>query len=227
MSDICPNCGEENGALGQHWPSSRCEYPNLSDKQKDIITGVLMSDGYINRRKNRKPRLKVDSTNKEYLNYLNKEFGAFSTGKPTCYRTAEEEAKREKIPRFKNSTYQDQYTWTSRSLPELNRWANWYSSGEKIWPKNINLTPTVLKHFYVGDGTMKNGNCITIYLSNEKENKRKVNKYFTDVGLPKPRWYNQERRDGSISARIRWRVEESKEILEYMGEPISGHEYKW
>lgn len=227
MSNICPNCGEEKTGLATHWNSKRCEHPHLSDKQKEIITGVLMSDGYLrNHQKQNNASIKVDSINKEYLTYLDKTFGALSTGEPTCNRTAEEINKRKKIPRFENSTYQDLYRWRSRSLPELNKWESWYNSGEKVWPKDITLTPTVLKHLYAGDGSKCNNN-MRIYLSNERKNKTKVNKYFTDAGLPKPRWNDYERCDGSICSLIRWRVEESKEILEYMGEPISGHEYKW
>lgn len=228
MSDVCPVCGEENGRLGQHWASGRCTYPKLSDHQRDVVTGVLMSDGYINRRDGRNPRLKVDSINKKYLHLLDEIFDAFSTGEPTCYRTADEAASRDTLSRFDNSSYQDQYTWGSRSLPELEKWAGWYDSGKKIWPEDITLTPTVLKHLYAGDGSLhKKNRTITIYLSNEMENRDKVNDYFTEQGLPEPIWQEESRDDGSISARIRWNKNESKELLEYMGQPVMGHEYKW
>lgn len=228
MSDICPVCGESNGRLAYHWSSNRCNYPEMSENQKEVVTGVLMSDGNINRREGRKPRFRVTSTNKKYLQHLDNIFGAFSTGPPTCYRTAEEASSREKIDRFKNSTYQDQYTWTSRSIPIFERWSSWYKTGSKVWPEDINLTSTVLKHFYVGDGSLhKENRTITIYLSNEINNKDKVNSYFTQKGLPKPIWETPTRSDGSISGRIRWNKDNSEKILEYMGEPIQGHEYKW
>jgi hypothetical protein len=229
MSDVCPVCGEENGRLARHWGSQRCKYPEFSDYQKEVVTGVLMSDGYINRRRgNRQPRLMVDSINTEYLEHLDDIFGAFSTGKPTCYRTAEEENSREKIETFKGSTSKDQYKWGSRSLPELSRWAEWYNSGEKVWPEELSLTPTVLKHLYAGDGSLHQQNeVVTIYLSNERGNEDKVNKYFTDEGLPKPKWYETERCDGSKNTRVYWSKSESKELLDYMGEPVKGHEYKW
>lgn len=228
MSDICPVCSEENSRLVQHWDSQRCDFPQLSKHQRDVVTGVLMSDGCINRRKGRNPRLKVDSINEEYLSYLDSIFGAFSTGEPKCYRTAEEAAKRDELPRFRNSEYKDLYTWCSRSVPELEEWANWYSSGQKVWPENIELTSTTLKHLYIGDGSLhKDHRVITIYLSNEEGNREKINSYFSRVGLPEPIWNIEKREDGSKSVRIRWNKEDSKRLLDYMGEPVKGHEYKW
>jgi len=200
----------------------------MSERQRDVVTGVLMSDGHINRRKNRLPRLKVVTINREYLEYLDDIFDVFSTSNISCYRTAQQSKDSTSLKRFEGSNYSDQYTWTSRSLPELKEWAKWYSSGTKVWPDDIELTPTVLKHLHAGDGSLhKENRVVTIYLSNEKDNKDKVNSYFKNANLPEPIWEEQKRRDGSISARIRWNKSESEELLEYMGEPVKGHEYKW
>jgi hypothetical protein len=226
MSDVCPNCDKSYERLGSHWNS--CGFPNLSHEQKQIITGLVMSDAQINRREGRHPRIKMETTNPEYLSYLDTIFGIFSTGGPSMRRSADELSNRETIKRFEKSTFKDQYSWSSRSLPELERWANWYQSGEKVWPKDVSMTPKTLKHFYVGDGTLHNENrFIQIYLSNERKNKNKINEYFTSAGLPKPKWNEIERVDGSVSARIRWTVKQSQELLDYMGEPLPGFEYKW
>lgn len=228
MSDTCPICGLERQMLARHWNSNKCTFPEFTSRQKNVLTGLVMGDAYVNRRKGRLPRLRMETTNPEYLTYLDDLFGPLSTGEPSLRRTSEELSKRDTIPRFDNSEYKDQYDWGTRSHPELSSWAEWYKNGKKTWPENISLTPTTLKHWYCGDGSFhKDHYTITIYLSNEADSKQKVDRYFTRVGLPSPRWYKRERRDGSIAAEIGFNKDESAELIEYMGESIPGFDYKW
>jgi len=95
-----------------------------------------------------------------------------------------------------------------------------------VWPEKIELTPTVLKHWYCGDGNWNNGSCnnsIQISMANEKENTDKITQMFINVGLPAPSNYNIS---GKRCA-AQFTVEQSKELWEYMGEPLPDFEYKW
>jgi len=65
-------------------------------------------------------------------------------------------------------------------------------------------------------------------MANEIENTEKVGQMFENVGLPSPSNYNiSERKDGSETCNAQFTVDQSKELWEYMGEPLPDFEYKW
>jgi hypothetical protein len=233
MGTDCPACGEEYERLGQHWWGSPEHRPELTKHQHDVITGVLMGDGNI-KLSDKNSSIRCWMTSLNYLEYLDDIFGCLSTGVRLA-KTAEEVAQGNRdsgfSPNAKPENYSDQYYWQSRSLPELQQYADWYSSGKKVWPKDIKLTPTVLKHWYCGDGCCKNGwenNYITIAMKNEIENTDKVNKYFERMNLPTPSNYSiYERNDGCMCCEAHWTVADSKELWDYMGEPLPDFAYKW
>jgi len=235
MGDICQQCGNEYQRIGGHWshPNSSCSHPNFTDHQREIITGVLMGDGSINT-SNKNPRLEVEMISPNYLKYIANGFGILG-GDVSLTKTAAESAKRNRdsgfSPNAKAENYSDLYRWRSLSHPELQEFAEWYSSGEKVWPADIQLTPTVLKHWYCGDGHWHNScanNRIRIGMANEIDNTDKVDQVFRNVGLPSPSNYSiSEREGGSRNCVAEFTVEQSKELWEYMGEPLPDFEYKW
>jgi len=205
---------------------SDCPYPTFTKQQKEAVKGLLMGDGCIcDESKN--PRLKVTNITKEYLEYLNSLFGYFSTGYRVA-KTPEESASIEKPNQINNpkvENYSKIYEWSTRSLPELKEF-DWYKTGKKVWPDNINLTPTCLKHWFCGDGTWNNSgyrNYISIAMNNESENTEKVTSYFENVDIPTPS--NYAKTNGVCIAQFT--TDDSKELWEYMGSPPSGFEYKW
>lgn len=225
MTTKCPTCGDSFKALGTHWRYKPEHRPEFTDKQREIIIGLLMGDGTITSRHT--PRLKAQMTNLEYLEYLQDEFGVLSIDISVA-RTAEEGAAHSRNyenPNADPSDYNDIYDWGTRAHPSLSEYADWYIAGQKIWPENIELTPTVLKHWYCGDGHMNTQRAsprLSIGIFNESDNASKLSSLFTEVDLPSPR-YNIY--DGN--AMIRFTVDESREIWNYMGDPLPGFEYKW
>lgn len=231
----CPDCGKKYERVGHHWTmSSSCSYPNYTEKQKQIITGLLMGDASVTVSENRKPMLSIDTITPKYLNYISKQFGILS-GEITKTLTAKENAQRLRNSGFsknaKEENYSDVYSLRLKRHPELKEFRNWYSTGKKIWPEDIELTPTVLKHWYCCDGCWKNkgnANNIQISISDQFEYKEKINDYFISSNLPKPSSYTSwERKDGSIKGDITWTTEQSKKLWQYMGEPLPDFEYKW
>jgi len=231
MGDTCPQCGNEYQIIGTHWSkSSSCEHPSFNSHQNEIITGLLMGDGTINKgRDGSNPRLQVEMTSPKYLYHVNEQFGILGCSVQLSM-TGEESAKKTRdsgfSPRAKPKNYDDLYVWRSRSHPELNNFIEWYETGRKVWPNSINLTPTVLKHWYCGDGSWNNtnsNNFIHISMWNEVENREKVNRMFENVGLPSPSNYNIHEKRCSAE----FTVSQSKELWEYMGEPLPDFEYKW
>lgn len=229
----CPECGEEYKGLGHHWSWNPDHRPSFTQHQKEVITGLLMGDGCI-QRTGKNPRIKVEMISPNYLEYIDKIFGCLSTG-VSLKCTAEESAKHSRDsgfrPNAKTENYSDLYWWQSRNNPELEKFADWYSTGEKVWPEDIKLTPTILKHWYCGDGCWDNKNTsnrIQIGMSNEVDNTNKIDKMLEKVGLPTPSNYAiSERKDGSKKCDAIWTEEQSHKLWEYMGKPLPDFYYKW
>jgi len=235
MTTKCSQCGSEYKRIASHWNQSfKCEHPGFSDYQKQIITGLLMGDGNIDSH-NGNPFLQCKVISPNYLKYIDEKFGIFGNG-VSLTKTAEEAAKMNRErgfrPNAKSDNYHDLYTWRSMRHPELQEFADWYATGKKVWPSDIELTPTVLKHWYCGDGHYHNSgrhNHIIISMSNEVNNTQKVDKIFKNSGLPSPSNYAiSELDDGNNKkCNAEFTVDQSKELWEYMGEPLPDFEYKW
>jgi len=143
-----------------------------------------MGDGYIDCYSDRNPSLEVGMISPNYLQYLANSFGVLGGG-VYLKRSAAENAKRDKKtgfnPNAKEENYSDSYRWRSMNHPELEEFAAWYSSGEKVWPADTDLTPTVLKHWYCCDGHWHNSthsNHIEIAMSNEIDSTNKIDNFF-------------------------------------------------
>lgn len=231
MVSNCPSCNKEV-SLGHHWAQSNCDYPDLSKQQSDALTGALMGDGTVINYSHAHPSLKVVSTTQEYLEYLDNLLGPMSTG-VRKKMTAKESAKEARDSGFDVSadekSYSDVYVWTTRSSPKLSVFLDWYDNTKgKIWPESITLSPEVLKNWYCCDGNYKNKSYIRISLSNEKNEKRKVENYFKKANIPLPsRWETSKKKEYSDRCSICWTVSQSNKLFDYMGEPLPGFEYKW
>jgi hypothetical protein len=231
----CPFCGKSYERLGRHWTENPQHHPSFNEKHHAVTTGVLMGDGSISRDSDN-PRLVVKMTNKEYLEYLSNIFGILSLD-VKLDKTASEAARRSKERGFSDvaceNNYSDLYSLQTRRSVKFKPYTEWYDGGDKIWPKDIELSPTVLKHWYVCDGSLQkrdseHGFRMTIALSNERGNRRKVEQMFERANIPVPcNWDERKRDSGRWDVNIYWRNEQTRELIEYMGTPLPGFEYKW
>lgn len=204
QSNTCPDCGNEMKNLGSHWSQSSCKYPEPNEKEVEIITGLLMGDGWMDYREEYNgSSLRVQMVKEEYLEYIDDKFGILTTG----VNYLEE---------------RDIYCLNTRFLPSLNEFTEWYSTGEKVFPQ-IELSPITLKTWYVCDGSMESRCRSSIYCSNEIDRVDNILNMINDAGIPDPYVYTSERGD----CQLRWGVSETEELVEYMGSPPPGFEYKW
>lgn len=204
----CPKCGDSFTALGKHWRYSPDHRPELTEHQHEILTGLLMSDGLIWKDGSDNPRFEANMIEDEYLYWLDDMFGLLSTGVTL----------RDNGTNSTNAVY----NWTTRNLPELEQYHEWYQSGQKVWPSSISLTPTVLTHLYVGDGHYHVSNYIEIGINNEAQNVQKLDKYFKGTGLPIPKHI-----ESSDVHKLKWTVEESTVLFDYMDSAPPGFNYKF
>jgi len=225
MVDTCHQCGKEYKKIATHWTMSSCDHKPFTDYQHEVCTGLLMGDGYIHRSLST-PKLVVDMTAKNYLNYLSNEVFSSESGEPFLKRSAERAAERSrergKNPDAKAENYSNLYRWHTMCHPGLQTYANWYRSGSKVFPPNIELTPTVLKHWYCGDGSLTHHGCPKITLCNESDNKNKINEMFSRVELTDFFW-----KENKSETTIQFRAEGAENFFEHIGSPLPDFLYKW
>lgn len=216
----CRKCGNEYSSIGQHWTKAKdCSHPKLTEEQIDVATGLILGDGTLSRNY-KNAIIQVKMVNEPYLKYLDQLFGIFSLG-CNLYATADKQAERNRNSGFhleaSADNYQDVYRWMTRAHPQFNQFRSWYSNGEKVFAEDLNITPTLLKHWYVCDGD-KQSKRVRIASTNENKNLNKLKSYFHDCDIPSPE---------TSGDRIYWSTQDSKKVFDFMGEPLPGFEYKW
>jgi hypothetical protein len=209
---LCPTCGKEFESLGTHF-RYHDHRPEITDKQHEIITGLLMGDGSLGYRNrgNSNSFLSVKMRNEEFIDHLIELFDPLS---------------RNKVIDPLNGT--DYYKFETRSHPELNEYREWYQP-DKVWPE-IEVTPTVLKYLYVSDGTYDTDyshDRIMIAAAKEGSESEKVERMFEQSGYPVSRTYHYEREGRSDDYQLWFDVPTTKKMFKDMGDAPPGFEYKW
>jgi hypothetical protein len=193
-----------------------------------------MGDGTIDDKfdEKRNPRFRLAITNKDYIEFVYSELSNLCTRQPYIHRTAEQLSKN-KNPLTDStdpSNFSTQYKIQTISHPHLENYEDWYKGGKKLFPKDLKLTPTVLKHWYCCDGSFNNNGhrfYTEIHLSNERQNKNKIEKYFENISIPIDRWRDDRQDTGSYKTSIIFNKNKSKKLFNYMGNSLPGFGYKW
>lgn len=225
---ICHDCGHRYDRISMHWSAAdECSYPELTERQHNIIRGLLMGDGTArHQEKKHNPSIVVGCVVEEYLEHLSDIFGVLGNDvilAQTAEQSAADNRERGFRPNADADDYQNIYKFTTMSTPEMWQYRDWYETGKKVWPEDLKLTPETLTHWYVGDGNFAQDSFIRIATSNEIENTEKIENYFTEAGLPEPdTWY-----DNGRTSYAKWHVRSSEELFDYMEGPVVGYEYKW
>lgn len=226
---VCTQCSSDYDRIATHWTrSSSCQHPHFTDRQWNILIGLLMGDGHVDDLDGRNPRFTVNMITREYLTWLDSVFSPLSAG-VRHDRTAERSAEQSGVGSGNAENYSDVYRWTTIRHPELTELREWYSSGSKIWPE-IELNPTIIKHLYVSDGNYEkhnSSNHIRIHCAKELGEEEKIERMFDESGYPVQAWRKQPRKDGGTKVAIDFSVDVSNELWKDMGSPPPGFEYKW
>lgn len=219
----CYSCGSEYKKIGIHWGLSDCNYPPVTDEQKDIFNGLLLGDGcVVENTKN--DYMSVRMITHPFLRWLDDKMEYISNG-VKLKSTAEEVTEGwngysdEKVNMEKRK---DHYIWNSISHPHLTEERNrWYGSGEKVFP-DIDFNSSIAKVWYVCDGGLGWGGDLKtpqLYFYNISQNKQReiMCSWFEDYG------FNPHPTDRGLI----FPTSESMDILDWLGEPLAGFEYKW
>lgn len=180
-----------------------------------------MGDGTVHK-PGANPLLSVEMINEDFLNWVDEQLGKYGKGVrkvSTAEESAEQARDRGFRPNAKSENYSSLYRLDTRTSPEFEKFLDWYSSGEKVFP-SVQLTPMVLKCWYVCDGsycTSGGKDRIEIAATNEIERFDNLVNSFYEVGL-------EARTSGKT---IYFSNSDSDNVFDYMGEPLPGFGYKW
>lgn len=201
----CATCGEEYKQLSSHYAKNPSHRPVISGEVMDVLRGLLMGDATLNTQ-SQYPRLEIGVTEKRYLEDLQQSY-------PRIFNSITHQ------PRGGHAS--DFYTMPTVPHPQFFEFKNWYSSGEKVFPSDVNLTPTVLKHWYCTDGGLRwpsnggNGNACIYCKSQDLD---QIKRYFDDTPF-------DPNMTGSDT--IYFDSDDTPKLLGWMGPPPDGFRYKW
>jgi len=234
MTDTCHECGNEYVSVAQHWVRSNCNRQQMTEHQSEVAKGLVLGDGYVRKTESQtRPCLTVKMINKEYLGYLSNNVFPTLSSDVRLAETAGESAKRARDSGFSENAdvknYSDQYKLRVMCHPDLEQYFQWYASGSKVFPEDLELTPVALKHYFVGDGSFAEERpSIIINITNEKENAKKIKRIFERAGFSDFVWYRQDGEGYEEYAGVRFREQGIENFFDYIGrEPLPGFERKW
>lgn len=119
----------------------------LSNGILEVINGELLGDGSICAQK-RSGRFIFNNSNKDYVNYLFNEFKKENTKLVTEVKTST----------YFHKNWKKEYTihsfTTCNTIQFKALKEKWYPENKKIIPNNLKITPKLLLHWYMGDGTI-------------------------------------------------------------------------
>jgi len=218
----CPYCGNWYSQIGVHWARSDCDHPPICSYKMQLMRGMLPGDASINRSK-KNPYFHSGMANKTFLKWLSGELD-WLTSDVSKMRTAVETAKltRENLGSETNATdCVDLYRVLSRAHPQLQELADWYETGEKVFPFGWSPTPLELKMWYVSDGCFnwkQSGNCYVQFESaNEQDRGATIKGALEQYGFTA----NQSGTHFYLT------ITDTADFFELIGDAPPGFEYKW
>lgn len=128
------SCGSEYERIAQHWAFNPSHRPELSQRQYELCSGMLLGDGCIVNDA-QEAALVVEMKNREFIDWLDEELGWLSNGYTE---------KKDELARLRTLAH-----------PELTELRGWYWAGEKVFPQQLELTSTMFEMWYVSDGTLE------------------------------------------------------------------------
>lgn len=229
--DQCPNCDGNYKSLGSHWSRSKdCSYPDLTDKQDQIVKGLMLGDGGL-LREQKNASMNISSTNKQFLEWVDYHIGIICTGNYSCVSEDDHLRYADEHDRdVENAHYNDTWTIRLRSHPHFNQYRDWYGekNGRQVVKNipDIEIGPITAKVWYCSDGHMSfdehaGGHCMMTSENCAPHNERLIQSFTGgDFGV-------HLEKHGVEDGRIIFNRSGTRQFLDWIGEPVDGFEYKW
>lgn len=219
----CPNCGDNFDRLGLHWWHGTCPYPELSEQQRQMLVGLLMGDGSIPDRTDNEI-FHLPMINRRFLRWFDEKMGVMTTGvslKKTAAQLAAHNRESGFSPNAAVENYHDMYTVWTRTHPYITELREWYATGEKRFPTDIELSSTVAKFWYACDGYLDFGRWgrprAGIKARNEQNRSAALESLFEEAPVT-PSYRRHE---------LRFSCDDTERLIDWLGAPPPGFSYKW
>ena len=144
-------------SISSQWVEDKYKFCNMSEKEKEIFDGIMISDGSLNKSRI-SARLTLGFKYLETIEKIINDLPSISFIKPWKYES--------NIDIRTNKKYISYYTKSNSYRNLLFEYERWYNV-EKIIPKDIKITPLMCYWWYVCDGFILNNN---VYLCTDSFN---------------------------------------------------------
>lgn len=195
---------KEKMSKSSKWNDSDLVFCNLSDIEKQVLDGLILSDGCLSEVSRISSRLSFGFKFKETINDIFKALPSMKFSQPWQSQSS-------KCWHSKSSFYSDL----------LNENKRWYVDRKKIVPKDIELSPISCYWWFVGDGYNSGGN---VYLCTDCFTKKEVKFLINKLGKMGFEC------NITTNKRIRFFKEDSLNFLNWLKENNNIHNqyiYKW
>lgn len=181
---------------------------NISDKLLEIIYGELLGDGHI-RPTQHQAFFQYNTSNKEYCMWLKKQFNNDGIKTSKIYKINNGVGVSGNI--LVSFHFKTISTIEFKDIRE-----KWYDN-IKIVPEDLNLTPTIVRHWWIGDGSLSSQKFATNgFLKRDVD--LLVNK-LNNIGIKSKRY-----KDNTIYVSRK----SIKELISFIGKcPVKSYNYKW
>ncbi len=190
---------------------------------REIIDGELLGDGCITKNKQGYYAFTYCTANKSYCDFLHNMIAQKTHSKSKVHEYGPPAPHLN--PRGKWVISKNSYQFGISH--KVFKWfhGRWYSDKKHI-PHDLQLTPTVCRHWYIGDGTIDNKKSLTIKLSTEcftKEDLTILVDKFSDLNISAKIYLSYEDRYS-----IAIYAANAIKFLKYIGKcPVDSYQYKW
>lgn len=227
-----PECDGVFEHLGTHWRYNSEHRPEITDRQHEILTGLLMGDGCVEVNEEKwNPQFCCNMTTRPFLEWLKGELAPLSKDvkfKASAEMLAAESKKRGCV--VNEDKYRDQYRLRTFVHPGFEEYRNWSSEGEKKYPEDLKLTPLILKVWFCGDGTSYDNKTkppsIELSCANEYNRAEFVKSLFGFLDVD-PTIRKNIKNDGGLDMKLYFDSKDSEILYDYMEDPLPGFKYKW
>lgn len=229
----CPLCDHQSESLGTHFIRSEHGHPDIDQYKWEILVGHMMGDASYGRG-SKNGYVVWHMTNLDYMKWLNRELG-WMCNDPYLSRTPEQSARNnflrevsrpaqnDKEKRMFSSdpdSYKPIYTSRTVTHPLINK-LDWMEDGKKKFPETLKLTQTMVKIWYCDDGGLS---------WHSERSPFAIIGATSQMGmldLLADKFADAVCRPVVSNGRLRFNVNETEKLIDWMGDPPDGMEYKF
>lgn len=203
----------------------------LTQHQKEIIEGCIISDACLDRQSvNSNSRFRLTSINYEFIEDLKKNLYTDLQGHVSI-----RPAHTYTYSTGKTHSAKESYTYSTRNHEYLTSiYDKWYVDKKKIIPRDLEITPTMLRYWIFGDGSVhvqkKYTNTISFRLHTNDflyEDVQFLQDKLKEKGFEFAAYKRKYSQPDKGYVMYLNKSKQVIELLKYVGDPIACFSYKW